>query len=166
MSTEVLIIAGIILLLVVLFLLKKISGAIKAILSLVVLIGGFACYVLFVPASAVSIWFTENIATAVTLDAEDKYVNGEVIFTYSFNSAEDKNEDEEPAEVDPLTSSLQDIAGTMNSFLAERIEAIASKYIELQEEYTLSFSDSYLIMTPDNYSMTIEIIKGSLPEET
>lgn len=165
MAPEVVCIVGLVVLLVALFLLKKISSVVKSVLALVAIIVGFAGYVIFVPSSSVSIWVTENVASVVKLDNENRYESGDVLFTYEFNPTAEDNVDEATSESDLLTSGLQNVAGSMNKLLADRIEAIASKYIELQEEYTLSFSDSYLLMTPGELSMKIEIVKGALPED-
>lgn len=161
---SVLIIIGVVALLVMIFLLKKISGIVKLLLVIVVLALGFASVILFVPSNPLSIWVAENVASKITIDADGKYTNEEVIFTYEFNpSAESNNEKSEDDNL--LTSSLRDVTGAMSKFLVDRIVAIASDYIEKKEEYTLSFSDAYLIMTPGDVSMKIEIIKGVLPEE-
>lgn len=165
MAPEVVCIVGLVVLLVALFLLKKISSVVKSVLALVAIIVGFAGYVIFVPSSSVSIWVTENVASVVKLDNENRYEPGDILFTYEFNPTTEDNADEATSESDLLTSGLQSVAGSMNKLLADRIEAIASKYIELQEEYTLSFSDSYLLMTPGELSMKIEIVKGALPED-
>lgn len=165
MAPEVVCIVGLVVLLVALFLLKKISSVVKSVLALVAIVVGFAGYVIFVPSSSVSIWVTENVASVVKLDNENRYEPGDVLFTYEFNPTAEDNADDATSESDLLTSGLQNVAGSMNKLLADRIEAIASKYIELQEEYTLSFSDSYLLMTPGELSMKIEIVKGALPED-
>lgn len=165
MAPEVVCIVGVVVLLVALFLLKRISSVVKSVLALVAIVVGFAGYVIFVPSSSVSIWVTENVASVVKLDNENRYEPGDVLFTYEFNPTAEDNADEATSESDLLTSGLQNVAGSMNKLLADRIEAIASKYIELQEEYTLSFSDSYLLMTPGELSMKIEIVKGALPED-
>lgn len=165
MAPEVVCIVGLVVLLVALFLLKKISSVVKSVLALVAIVVGFAGYVIFVPSSSVSIWVTENVASVVKLDNENRYEPGDVLFTYEFNPTAEDNAEEATSESDLLTSGLQSVAGSMNKLLADRIEAIASKYIELQEEYTLSFSDSYLLMTPGELSMKIEIVKGALPED-
>lgn len=165
MAPEVVCIVGLVVLLVALFLLKKISSVVKSVLALVAIVVGFAGYVIFVPSSSVSIWVTENVASVVKLDNENRYEPGDILFTYEFNPTAEDNADEATSESDLLTSGLQNVAGSMNKLLADRIEAIASKYIELQEEYTLSFSDSYLLMTPGELSMKIEIVKGALPED-
>lgn len=165
MAPEVVCIVGLVVLLVALFLLKKISSVAKSVLALVAIVVGFAGYVIFVPSSSVSIWVTENVASVVKLDNENRYEPGDVLFTYEFNPTAEDNAEEATSESDLLTSGLQNVAGSMNKLLADRIEAIASKYIELQEEYTLSFSDSYLLMTPGELSMKIEIVKGALPED-
>lgn len=165
MAPEVVCIVGLVVLLVALFLLKKISSVVKSVLALVAIVVGFAGYVIFVPSSSVSIWVTENVASVVKLDNENRYEPGDILFTYEFNPTAEDDADEATSESDLLTSGLQSVAGSMNKLLADRIEAIASKYIELQEEYTLSFSDSYLLMTPGELSMKIEIVKGALPED-
>lgn len=165
MAPEVVCIVGLVVLLVALFLLKKISSVVKSVLALVAIVVGFAGYVIFVPSSSVSIWVTENVASVVKLDNENRYEPGDILFTYEFNPTAEDNAEEATSESDLLTSGLQNVAGSMNKLLADRIEAIASKYIELQEEYTLSFSDSYLLMTPGELSMKIEIVKGALPED-
>lgn len=156
MNPDILFILGIVVVVITLILLKKVASLVKLIIAIAIFLVGGTSYVIFVPTSPFSAWITTNVAAFITIDTDNKFADGDTIFTYEL-SLKDDTEDEAEEEV---TDFMQNVSENVSGFLADRIASIAAEYIELEESYTLVFSDSYLVITPGDYSASVEIIKG------
>ena len=75
-------------LLILAFLIRKIKGLLITILLAIGLLIGGVVFVLAVPANPVSIWVTENIAGATVVDSNDKYRDGETIWSLDIDDSE------------------------------------------------------------------------------
>lgn len=149
MSGIYLVSGAILVVLVVLTLFRKLSTIVKMVIAVVCAVIICVGYVLLFPAKPVSIWLTSNITSAISLDKDNKYETGEVLYSFS-------SENDDSADVS---------SESLNGFVKHRVGAIIEKYVELKEQYTLSFKDAYLIITPNVDDVTVEIIKGEYLEE-
>ncbi len=155
--TDIIFVCIAVLLIIVLFcILRKLSATIKLIIVGTLLFVACTLYIFLVPTSPASVWVTSNITARISLDKDNEYDEGETLYEYTLSSESDNTD-----------NILQDfVVGTANSILTQRIKALAEKYIELQENYTMPFRDAYLIITPEDDNVTVEIIKGKYLEET
>lgn len=134
---------------IVIALLHKASSLIKTIILVAIILIGLAGYVIFVPTSPLSMSITENIVSTISLDAENKYSNGDIIYSFELGEADNSVEED-------IAQSLTD---GLNDWLLSRVRDMVSKHIELNEHYVLEFKDSYLeiLLTTPN---TVQIVKG------
>ena len=146
-------------LLILAFLIRKIKGLLITILLAIGLLIGGVVFVLAVPANPVSIWVTENIAGATVVDSNDKYRDGETIWSLDID---DSTEPELPTfEYKNLNGiNFDELSSKITTFITKR--AIRTATSLSTSEYTLQFQDSYLIVRAEESSLQAEIVKGVL----
>lgn len=134
---------------------KKIG---MTIITIAAVLAALVGVVVFVPSCGLSIWVTETIAPLVEFDSHDSYQDGDKIFTFTVIA-----DDAERATLS-FYSDLDDIKLASKQFVEDRISALIKKKLEtIEQVYTISFKDSYMILTPSDTS--VSIIKGTLPQE-
>lgn len=141
---------------------RKLGKAAIAIGIVLVAFAALVGVVLFAPSSSISIWVTERVAPTISFDSNDAYEDGEVIMTFKvLQEGETSNTKSEVS----ITSSLKDIKKTAQDFIEDRVSALVKKrLVGLKENYVLCFKDAYMILVPDE--MSVSIIKGKLEQQS
>lgn len=135
-------------------LLRKIKGALITLVTAAALLIGFVSYVLAVPTSSVSIWVTQNVASAVTIDSANKYDSGDVIYKWDIYSVEEKAEEG--------TTDTDDIP--FSQFLKQRIDKALQDMItndaDKAAEYSMTFKDAKLNIELATHGGVVVITKN------
>lgn len=140
---------------IVITLLHRASSLIKTIILVAIILIGLAGYVIFVPTSPLSMSITENVVSAISLDAEDKYDEGDIIYSFVLGESEDSVQE----------NIAQSLTGGLNDWLLSRVTEMLNKHIELNDHYILKFKDAYLEILLDTQN-TVQIVKGEFEPST
>lgn len=146
-------------LLVVLFLVRKLGGLLKLLLLVVLAAVLLVAYVLVFPTSPVSKQVTSWVAQSLTIDPKDEHLDGEVIMEFNTQSL-----------AEGVTSGLDGIASALSgnpqlddffskrlaAFIESQAKAISNSDTKL---YRLNFKDSYLQIDCSDVFTVITIIK-------
>lgn len=149
-----------VLLIVALFVLRKLKGIVFSILGALLLLVGFSIYVIVEPTSSVSMWVTSNIAHNTVLDSDDTYTTGEAIWSKTFSKEELTNKTET---TESAAAGEKDKLDYLVSFIETRIKSVIAEHLDkgdtFLKTYSVEFKDALLSVDVDLGEITIKVVK-------